>query len=235
MTEYPAKDSGAAERNSAGTGFVHNKPMEKRLLPVLLFSLAYVVFAAAWVVSRGNSEFLAYIGILLVIAGVIWTVHRAIDIPLSLLWCLSVWGALHLAGGLMPIPETWPRSGDTAVLYNLWLWPGWLKYDQLVHAYGFGITTWLCWRGLSVALMLQGITPRPTLGLLTLAAAASTGFGALNEVIEFIVTVFVPENNVGGYVNTALDLCFNLLGALIAALLIRFRSGRQAGGKPGQL
>lgn len=203
---------------------MHNSRMDKRLLPVLLFSLAYVVFAAVWVVSHGNSEFLAYIGILLVIAGVIWAVHRLVDIPLSLLWCLSIWGAAHLAGGLVAVPESWPRGGETAVLYNLWLWPGWLKFDQLVHAYGFGITTWLCWCGLCASLVRQGITPQPTLGLLTLAAAASTGFGALNEVIEFIVTLLVPENNVGGYLNTALDLCFNLLGALIAALLIRFKS-----------
>lgn len=201
---------------------MHNSNMEKRLLPVLLFSVAYVLFAAVWVVSHGNSEFLAYIGILLVLAGVVWWVHRTINIPLSLLWCLSIWGAAHLAGGLVAIPETWPRSGETAVLYNLWLWPGWLKYDQLTHAYGFGITTWLCWRGLCAAFERKGVTAQPTAGLLTLAAAASTGFGALNEVIEFIVTVLVPENNVGGYVNTALDLCFNLLGALIAAVLIRF-------------
>lgn len=203
---------------------MHNRSMEKRLLPVVLFNIAYVVFAAAWVVSHGNSEFLAYIGVLLVIAGVIWWVHRSIDIPMSLLWCLSAWGAAHLAGGLMAIPESWPRGGETAVLYNLWLWPGWLKYDQLVHAYGFGITTWLCWLGLSAGLLRQGITPRPTVGLLTLAAAASTGLGALNEVIEFIVTVIVPENNVGGYVNTALDLVFNLAGAVIAAVWIRLKA-----------
>jgi hypothetical protein len=201
--------------------------MDKRLLPVLLFSLSYAGFAAFWVVSHGNSEFLAYIGILVLIAGVIWAVHRAIDIPPGLLWCLSIWGAAHLAGGLMPITGTWPHSGATAVLYNLWLWPGWLKYDQLVHAYGFGVTTWLCWRGLCAGLVHQGRVPRPTLGLLTLAAAAGTGFGALNEVVEFVVTRLVPENNVGDYVNNALDLVFNLLGAVIAALLIWISTRQQ--------
>lgn len=198
--------------------------MDKRLLPVALFTLAYILLAAAWVVNRGNHEFLAYIGLLLVLAAVVWKVHRTINVPLSLLWCLSIWGAAHLAGGLVVIPETWPRSGESTVLYNLWLWPGWLKYDQLTHAYGFGVTTWLCWRGLYAAFVRMGVTPRATLGLLTLAAAAGTGFGALNEVIEFIVTLLVPDNNVGGYLNTALDLCFNLLGAVIAVLLIRYRA-----------
>lgn len=207
---------------------MHNKGMEKRLLPVVLFSAAYMLLAVAWVVSRGNSEFLAYIGVLLVIAGVVWWVHQAIDIPLSLLWCLSAWGVVHLAGGLVLIPETWPRGGETAVLYNLWLWPGWLKFDQLVHAYGFGITTWLCWHGLCAAFGKMGVRPQPTLGLLTLAAAASTGFGALNEVVEFFVTLVVPENNVGGYLNTALDLCFNLLGAVIAMVWIRLGARSKA-------
>ena len=200
--------------------------MDKRLLPVLLFSLGYAGFASFWVVSHGNSEFLAYIGVLLVIAAVIWWVHRTISIPLSLLWLFSAWGAMHLAGGLWPIPEHWPRGGETAVLYNLWLWPGWLKYDQFVHAYGFGITTWLCWLGLVAGLKRQGIKAQPTFGLLTLAAMASTGLGALNEIIEFIVTVFVPENNVGGYVNTALDLVFNLIGAVMTAVWIRLAFNR---------
>lgn len=201
--------------------------MEKRLIPILIFNLAYVLLASVWVVSHGNHEFLAYIGLLFVMAAAVWWVHRNINIPQSLLWCLSFWGAAHLAGGLVAIPETWPRSGDSAVLYNLWLLPGWLKYDQLVHAYGFGITTWLCWRGLYSAFARKGATPEPTFGLLTLVAAAGTGFGALNEVIEFIITVLVPDNNVGGYMNTALDLCFNLIGAVIAVLLIRF-AGRKS-------
>lgn len=61
----------------------------------------------------------------------------------------------------------------------------------------------------------------PTLGLLTLAAAAGMGFGALNEVIEFFMTLLVPETNVGGYINTGWDLVANLVGALIAVSLIR--------------
>ncbi len=60
-----------------------------------------------------------------------------------------------------------------------------------------------------------------SLGALTLCVAAATGFGALNEVIEFAITLLVPENNVGGYVNTAMDLVYNLAGAVLAALWLR--------------
>ena len=40
--------------------------------------------------------------------------------------------------------------------------------------------------------------PVPTLGMLTLCGAASMGFGGLNEVIEFFLTLTLPETNIGG-------------------------------------
>ena len=63
--------------------------------------------------------------------------------------------------------------------------------------------------------------PQPGLGSLTLCAAAAMGFGALNEVVEFIATLLVPETNVGGYINTGWDLVSNLCGTILAALAIR--------------
>jgi hypothetical protein len=53
-----------------------------------------------------------------------------------------------------------------------------------------------------------------------LAIAAGLGFGALNEVVEFFVTLMVPESNVGGYVNTGWDLVANLIGATVTGLLL---------------
>ena len=41
------------------------------------------------------------------------------------------------------------------------------------------------------------------------------GFGGLNEIIEFGATVISPNTGVGGYVNTALDLVADLIGALL--------------------
>ena len=197
--------------------------MSRDLVPIALFNGAYLLAAAAWVLSAGNFEFLAYIAVMVVLALAVLAVHRRIGLPLALLWCLSAWGLAHMAGGLVLVPEGWPTGGDSRVLYNWWLVPGWLKFDQLVHAFGFGVTTWLCWEGLRSILAARGPVPRPTPGMLTLCAAAGMGFGALNEVVEFVVTLLVPDNNVGGYFNTAMDLVFNLLGAIVAAVLIRWR------------
>mgnify|MGYP003988925833 FL=1 len=50
---------------------------------------------------------------------------------------------------------------------------------------------------------------------------AGCGFGALNEVIEFIVGLLDPGAGVGGYINTSIDLCSNLIGAILAVMYIK--------------
>ena len=52
------------------------------------------------------------------------------------------------------------------------------------------------------------------------------GLGSLNEIIEFAAVLSFENTNVGGYVNTALDLCFNTLGAITAMLFV---AGRGSG------
>ena len=52
-----------------------------------------------------------------------------------------------------------------------------------------------------------------------IAALCGVGLGALNEVVEFIATR-IAETNVGGYVNTGMDLVYNTIGATIASTAI---------------
>jgi uncharacterized membrane protein YjdF len=193
------------------------------LLPILGFTLAYIVVASVYAADRDNLEFLIYILVMIILMFCVWLVHRRVHLSLGLLWALSVWGLAHMAGGLLVVPATLTLSGDTSVLYNLWLIPGLLKYDQLVHAYGFGITTLLCWQGISAAAAREGVRFRPSPGLLSLAAFAAMGLGALNEVIEFMASLLLAETNVGGYLNTGWDLVANGVGAIIAAIIIRVR------------
>ena len=47
----------------------------------------------------------------------------------------------------------------------------------------------------------------------------------LHEIVEFNVTVFVPETGVGGFINTSLDLVADLIGAILAMIYIRIRKG----------
>lgn len=199
-------------------------PSGPRLLPIVVFNAAYIIASVAASMIQGNGEFVFYIVVMLVLIAVMALVHRRVGLSTPLLWALSVWGMLHMAGGLVTLPQGWAYNGDHAVLYSWWIIPpDRLKYDQVVHAYGFGITTWLCWHGLRQTMQRYfGLRLRPTGGLLTLCAAAGIGFGALNEVIEFIAVLMLPSTNVGGYMNTGWDLVANLVGAFIAAVVLWF-------------
>jgi hypothetical protein len=200
--------------------------MDPRLRPVAAFTFGYLAIALVAGLRAGNAEFLFYIGVMLVLMGLVWAVNRSIGISTGALWALSLWGLAHMAGGLIVVPEGWPVNAESRVLYSLWLIPGRLKYDHIVHAYGFGVTTWVCWQGLKSAIQKRsGQAPAPTFGLLVLAGAAGLGFGALNEVIEFAATLTMPETNVGGYVNTGWDLVANTVGATVALLSIRWFDG----------
>lgn len=187
------------------------------------FTVLYLLGSAVMAAILGNREFVFYIVVMALIIVSLFLVHRRVGFSAKLLAGLSAWGLLHMAGGLVPIPTGWHEGLDQGVLYNWWIIPGRLKYDQVVHAYGFGLTTWLCWQALSAAAVPRttGSPPlHPTPGLVVLCAAGGMGFGALNEVIEFAATQLLPNTNVGGYVNTGWDLVFNLLGSALAALLI---------------
>lgn len=194
----------------------------RRFWPVATFSGAYLLLAALGATLRGNSEFLFYIVVLLLLIGMIAWVDRRVRFSSGVLWGLSFWGLAHMAGGLVIVPESWPVNDSSRVLYTFWLIPERLKYDHVVHAFGFGVTTWVCWQGLS-ATFPENARPRPTIGLLALSALASLGLGALNEVVEFAATLLMPETNVGGYVNTGWDLVANMVGVTVAAFLIRLR------------
>lgn len=196
-----------------------------RLLPLALFTAAYMLAAVAGSMAQGNKEFVFYIIVMLVLISIVTLVHSRVGLTTGLLWALSVWGLAHMAGGLVQLPAGWPYNGDQAVLYSWWIIPQKLKYDQIVHAYGFGITTWLCWHALRSAMQRGfGIVLRPTFGMMVLSGAAGIGFGALNEVVEFIAVLTIPNTNVGGYENTGWDLVANLVGATVAALTIRLGS-----------
>ncbi len=165
--------------------------------------------------TRHNFEFLLYIGVLVFFFALIFLTLPKSRFGPGILGGLSLWGFLHRAGGGVPI-------GD-GVLYDVILVPlvskgelVLLRYDQAVHAFGFGVTTLVGYHILEPYLA----TKRNRAVLYLILVGFGMGMGALNEVVEFIATLSMPETGVGGYVNTALDLVFNLIGSLVAVLLI---------------
>ena len=184
-------------------------------MAVGLFTLAYVLGFTGWFLSVGNFEFIVYIVTMLALIALVAFTLRKAEYPVAMLWALTLWGLAHMAGGGVP--------AGGSVLYNLHLFPivvteefFILKYDQLVHAYGFGVTAWV----LHHLLTRHFPATRGTATALVYPALGAVGLGAGNEMIEFAAVLSVPETNVGGYHNTALDLCFNALGAVLAMLVL---------------
>ena len=190
-------------------------------LSVGIFTASYIAGFTVWFFSIGNFEFVIYVATMVALVWLVAISLRKAEFPPAMLWALSFWGLAHMAGGGLPV-------GD-AVLYNLELFPivetdrlFILKYDQLVHAYGFGITAWMLHHLLTRSFPVT----RGTKTALVYPALASMGLGAANEMIEFTAVLAVPDTNVGGYFNTALDLCFNALGAILAMMFIGLRRHR---------
>jgi putative membrane protein len=190
---------------------------------VSIFTCSYLFAAALLTMYTRNWEFLLYTSVVFTFALCALEVHRHIPLKPSMLWSLSIWGLMHMMGGLVPVPVTWTIDGTKHVLYSLWLIPYVLRYDNLVHGFGFAAITWAFWHLLRIRVKAQ----RPTIGLLALCMLAGMGLGALNEIVEFIATLSFASTNVGGYANTCEDLIANFAGALVTACLIRtFDNGK---------
>jgi hypothetical protein len=170
-------------------------------------ALATVVFTVVGLV-RGEAFLWIYLPALLASIGiVVWVDRRWGPIPSVLLWLLSLWAALHLAGGLAANPR-----GNSDILYGMWIIDGALRWDQLVHGFGIAIAT------LTIITAARG-SERPVLwGFLI-----GQGIGAVNETVENVFAAFVEESNVGDIVNTAWDLGWHLIGGVVAMLWVSRR------------
>ena len=192
--------------------------LTRREWPVLIVNLIYVPIFLIVALRELNFEFVLYVGVVLAVGGLILWRQRAVQFDLPILWGLTIWGMLHLAGGNIDV-------GD-GVLYNVMLLPivpapyHIVRYDQVVHTFGFGVATLVCYHLLKPYLR-DRITRWRTVGILVVLMGS--GVGAINEIIEFIADVTVPETNVGGYENTAMDLVCNLIGGILAVILIASR------------
>ncbi len=181
---------------------------------ILIFTLAYVSLAGFFFVRAGNYEFLWYIAVLLFFTAVVCVTFKVSHLPYWLLWLLSLWGLIHMLGGGYRI--------DDHVLYAHIIIPIFsdggeftiLKFDQIVHAFGFGVTAVLV-RYLFLRDVPKIIRP---FWVGVIAVCVAMGMGTVNEIVEFIAVLASPNTGVGGYYNTSLDMVFNALGAIIGVL-----------------
>jgi hypothetical protein len=192
--------------------------MKKEHLVLLLVNLALLAGFSINFIARQNYEFIIYICVILFFLGLIGFTRKKVDYSLCALIVLTIWAALHLAGGGLSVGGE--RLYDVILIPLSQTWPV-FRYDQFVHIWGFGAATLVMFDVLNPALAQTDTRPVATGIVLVMAGL---GIGALNEIVEFIVSLLVPGSGVGGYINTALDLCADLIGALLALLYLHCRS-----------
>ncbi|MFG0246447.1 MAG: DUF2238 domain-containing protein [Phycisphaerales bacterium JB052] len=195
----------------------------RALSPLLIaFVVLYMLIFSGLALRQGNTEFLMYAVVMVLFIAIVLLLHSAIRFTPLAIWLLAIWGFLHMGGGTVPVDpaltDAYRAATDeaarptSAVLYSLRIHPDLPKYDQIVHAFGFFSATIACYQALRALLR----APR-SLPTAIAAALMGIGLGAINEVIEFIAVLTMPETNVGGYTNTAWDLVANTIGASAAA------------------
>ncbi len=180
---------------------------------IALVNVTYIAIFTGVALTRSNFEFVLYAGVVIVLFLILLLKQHTIRFDRTILWGLTLWGLMHLAGGNIRV--------DPDVLYTLQLIPGLLRYDQLVHFFGFAVATLACHHLLRPYLrdnIARGAS------LYVLVILMGQGLGATNEIIEFAAVKTVPETGVGGYDNTLWDLVFNLLGACVAVIYLHVRA-----------
>jgi hypothetical protein len=185
---------------------------KKAQLRIILFIvIAYLIIFGIFSLSAKNYEFLYYTGIMSIIIFVAVLYHKKLHLPVPVLAGFAVFGIMHVSGGNIWI--------GTTRLYDLWLIPGILKYDNLVHFVAIFFVT------LAIYSLLyphfDKKIKRNKFLLFLLLILISLGIGAFHEILELIaVALFHVEERVGGYINNALDLVFNLIGAILACFFL---------------
>jgi len=191
--------------------------IKKDQIPILLVNLCFLLFFTLLFLSRKDHEFLMYIGVIIFFLILIIATNRKVNYPNHILWGLTLWAFLHMAGGGFYIKGV--------KLYEVILFPlskeyHIFRYDQFVHIIGFAVATLVMY-----AILRPILSPDLSkwTALSIIIVMAGLGVGALNEIVEFLATVVLPQTGVGGYINTSLDLVSDLIGALLALLYIRMR------------
>lgn len=183
---------------------------------ILAFLITSIVILGYNFIVPLNYEFLIYIFVIIVLFWIIIFTNKKVKYPILVLWLLAIWAFLHMAWGAIKIDWHVLYAHLILPIIDNWEWKI-LRYDQLIHSYGFFTSTILSYYILKNKLINKKIW----FGLWLILIMAWCGFWALNEVIEFIVDTTLPESWVGGYINTWMDLVSNLIWSILAIIFIK--------------
>lgn len=191
---------------------------EPRLKLISIFTAVYLVLFTIITLIYNNYEFLYYIFVLSILIGAITYKYKNIHLTPHLIISLSILGFMHFAGGTFHLFGT--------RLYDLYLIKNILKYDNLVHSFGIFIATIVGYNLLKPHLSDKVKNNKFLFSFILILIAMGTG--AFVEIIELIGVAFLgAAAGVGDYFNNALDLVFNLVGSIIASIVITYHRKKE--------
>lgn len=184
---------------------------EKELKLILVFTWIYLIFFILLAVVRKNYEFVFYIAVICLLTITTILHHKELHLKPTIVGGLSVIGLMHLAGGNLHF--------NGIRLYDIYLFQSFIRYDQIVHTLGFFVATFVSYS--LIRPYLDTRMKHHPLVLSIILILTASGFGAINEVLEFAAVIFLgAAQAVGDYYNNAWDLVFNMLGAIAACIFI---------------
>ena len=162
-------------------------------------------------VMRRNEEFIYYSIIVLTIFFILLKFRKKLYISVSSMIGLSFAQMLHVLGINIHIARQ--------RLYDIWIIHGYFRYDNLVHLLSMMVVTIAMYDIMKNYLHEKIHNNKIILSLILILIVC--GIGAFNEVMEFGAVLFFNAGaQVGDYTNNALDLVFNLLGALAGCIYL---------------
>lgn len=203
--------------------FIQSK--SPKIAGVISLTIIYLIGFIAFTVISGKYDFMPYIGIQVILTIAVFIAHRSVHYAVPMLWALSIWGLLNLLGGIIPLPPALLAHSAGGFLGDLWVVKGYLTLDKCVHVYGFAVATWFSWQTLcNIIHSRYQRRLMPSLGLLLIVITSSIGYGAVVEVVEFLVSSLFHPDEMDSYQNTGWDMIANSVGALVASVIIRLRN-----------
>jgi len=189
----------------------------KKLWWMIINFLILFSFAILYITSK-NFEFLTYVLTLGILVYVLYKSDSIFKYPNVAKIGFSIWLFLHMCGGYFYIGQTKLYG---FVLINLVSAPYYiLRYDQILHFYSFFVISFFVYR---ITLHITKDKPNKIV-LFLITVLGTIGVGALNETLEFSTVALFSVTGVGDYYNNALDLVFNLIGALLGSFLaVKYR------------
>ena len=192
--------------------------MKLKLSTHTLVNIIILLGFMIYFLMNQNYEFLVYAATIVVLIWFIEKTDKIFNYTTLAKTGFSLWLLLHLLGGSVYINGI--RLYDMVLIkvlgepYNIF------KYDQAIHLFCYFVMTIFIY---SIVLYISRDKASKIVVSL-IAALASLGLSAINEIIEFSTVAFFQTDGVGGYYNNALDLVFNLAGIILAIAIARPRA-----------